>query len=44
MRHIVQDWAPANSGFGPMGQSPQNLAYLQGQLTQIAGQGGGDDY
>lgn len=34
-------WTPATTGYGPTGQSEENLAYLSGKLTTI---GGADEY
>ncbi len=40
----VGQWAPGTSGYGPVAQTPQNLAYLTGQLTTLAGKGNDDGY
>ncbi len=36
-------WEPATTGFGPTGDSPENLAYLTGSLTTV-GRGEEDGY
>ncbi len=30
-------WAPGTTGFGPVGESPENLSYLAGELTIVKG-------